>query len=1138
MNKILACFISSLMLLSVQPIFAEDDTAPLPPPGAVVPANIAHFPTPAAAVVWKNWNLVPLATLAETLETTSENVQEMATLLGLPPAHDPDWPSSQNYICLVRRNWYLLPWQQILTMTGLTPERLAFLLKEDDFLWIKLGSFKPDCKKVVYSELTPEIRADLEKIGKLVHAEFPDSLLQSIPEEPRFTFIADLKSLDSTQQKTAVEKGHPRFIFSYFAIFGDPLLDDNAELYPDGLLQKLSADGVNGVWLHVVLRDLVAGGHFSEWGQGYEKRIANLRRLVERAKQYNIDVYLYMNEPRAMPTDFFEKYPEAAGGREGASQAMCTSSPVVQEWLSNSLEELFRNVPDLGGIFTITASENLTSCGSHGAGPQADCPRCKDRPNAEIIAEVNRIMAEAVHRAAPDAKVLVWDWGWAGHGDACDIIAKLPKNVYLMSVSEWNVPLNRGGVATAVGEYSLSAPGPGPRAARHWQAARDAGLKTAAKLQINTTWELPCVPYLPVLDLVARHYQNLAEHGVDGAMLSWSLGGYPSMNLKVAERFATDEQPDTDKILNDLASDLYTEAGREQARLGWSTASAAFSEIPIGPASNVYSGPFYLGPANQLCLRPWPTWATMVCFSFDSIDAWRGPYPRDVYASQCRKAGTGLLAAAEQLQTAADFASPERQREALDQVRYTRAGGLVYSSIANQSDFIILRDQWLDPATEDSQKKELASQMAALVRDEIKLAKEMFVLCREDSRIGFEASCQYWFVPQDLIEKVIACYSILDELQRNIEIRGKYANSKIAFEKNGKGHVAFLGGSITEMNGYRPMVCDFLQEAFPQTEFQFTAAGLSSTCSVTGAMRLERDVLSHGPVDLFFVEFAVNDNQDAAYSREQSIRGMEGIIRHLRRVCPNADIVMTFFVNEDMMDSIRAGQVPDSIAAHREVAQRYGVSTIDLASEVTERIDSRQLTWEQYGGVHPAPAGNRIPADMIKTLLRGMWEYVAVTDASEPTAHTMPDPIDSFCLDRGMFLPFDRVQFNDGWKLDCPDWSAMGSVCRDQYNTLNILHAEQPGAVCQFEFEGTAVGAFVLAGPDAGALNVSIDGQPSQKVELYHERYSPQLHYPRTVLFADELPEGKHTVEVTSSDRSIAGPGSAVRIIAFVINGK
>ena len=123
-----------------------------------------------------------------------------------------------------------------------------------------------------------------------------------------------------------------------------------------------------------------------------------------------------------------------------------------------------------------------------------------------------------------------------------------------MSVSEWSLPIERGGIRNTVGEYSLSAPGPGPRATAHWKLARERGLKTAAKLQINNTWELSAIPWLPVLDLVAEHCAGLAKQKIDGVMLSWSLGGYPSPNLLVAERFARNPQTTPDAVLDEIAA--------------------------------------------------------------------------------------------------------------------------------------------------------------------------------------------------------------------------------------------------------------------------------------------------------------------------------------------------------------------------------------------------------------------------------------------------------------------------------------------------------------------------------------------------------------------------------------------------------
>jgi hypothetical protein len=54
-----------------------------------------------------------------------------------------------------------------------------------------------------------------------------------------------------------------------------------------------------------------------------------------------------------------------------------------------------------------------------------------------------------------------------------------------------------------------------------------------AKIQAGNTWELSAVPYIPAVAHVAQHMANLRDTGVEGLMLSWTLGGYPSPNLEV-----------------------------------------------------------------------------------------------------------------------------------------------------------------------------------------------------------------------------------------------------------------------------------------------------------------------------------------------------------------------------------------------------------------------------------------------------------------------------------------------------------------------------------------------------------------------------------------------------------------------------
>jgi hypothetical protein len=736
-----------------------------------------HFPDRLHTFVWRNWSVAEPDQLAKVLGTSVENVQAIADSMGLPPYKSERLEArgqrqeARGYITVLRRNWHLLPYDQLLTLLDMSADQLAHSLREDDFLFSKLGLLKPKCEPLKYAPPNEEAKKRAAEIKRIVQETFGDELSQ--PAEPRFGFVQQLSKEDPARPKTAASnksKLELRFIHSYFALYGDPLMNPELDPYPDGLLQKLADLGVNGVWIHTVLRDLAPSKTFPEFGAGHEARLANLRNLARRAKKYGIGVYLYMNEPRAMPEAFFKNRPNMKGVREGDYVALCTSAPEVRQWLTDSLAYVFEKVPDLAGVFTITASENLTNCASHHR--FKDCVQCKSRTAPAIIAEVNAAIEAGVHRANRDARVLVWDWGWEDSWVE-DIIANLPKSVWLMSVSEWSKPIARGGVKTTVGEYSISSVGPGPRAAKHWALAKRAGLKTVAKVQMNNTWELSTMPYLPVMDLIADHCSNLTSAGVNGIMLSWSLGGYPSSNLEIARRFGEDPPPAKDAVLNAVASGRFGADGAAHARKAWTAFSNAFREYPFH-AGVVYNCPIQVGPANLLYATPTNYAATMTGIPYDDVNRWRGPYPADVLANQFARIATGWKEGLVELQRAVAKAPTDKATDARGDLLIARAALLHFQSVANQVRFTLARNALLakDKPLGPAEQKAKTDEIRGIVGDEIAIARELFTLARQDSRIGYEAANQYFYLPIDLVEKVVNCRYILDHWVSDITENG------------------------------------------------------------------------------------------------------------------------------------------------------------------------------------------------------------------------------------------------------------------------------------------------------------------------------------------------------------------------------
>jgi hypothetical protein len=151
---------------------------------------------------------------------------------------------------------------------------------------------------------------------------------------------------------------------------------------------------------------------------------------------------------------------------------------------------------------------------------------------------------------------------------------------------------------------------------------------------------------------------------------------------------------------------------------------------------------------------------------YDALDHWRGPYPREVFAQQFEKVAAGWRQGLVEMEKAVTATPKERRKEAQTDLVLARAAAVHFQSVANQARFIIARDALAQPKelTPDANAKYRA-EIKRLLEAEIALAREHYTLVQQDSRIGFEPSCQYFFLPLDLVEKVINCRWLLDHFE-------------------------------------------------------------------------------------------------------------------------------------------------------------------------------------------------------------------------------------------------------------------------------------------------------------------------------------------------------------------------------------
>lgn len=821
---------------------------PLPPIKQKA-VKFEYFPTRMQTFIFRNWETVDKSRIAKVLGTSVQNVEQEAARMGLPEQKSIKEWEKRGYITTIRNNWHLVNYKQLTELIGWTEDRLELVLKEEDFLDVKLGGFKPDCEILEYRELTECELTETEKIKNTVK-----TLVNSVSEEKEAfdfwnketfqvakkspatgqiivdddwiiedktgndavgemveRFIRNISavwgvSLDKSKNSSkkielsllsdkeeeyheiyikeniiSVKGGSSagilrglyriedlakfnggmffdkaeyirkprfgaRFIYSFCGLYERALDVDSNEYCPDSILEEYARTGVNGIWLQGVLYRMVEFLFEPKLSDGWEKRLENLRSFVKRAEKYGIKIYLYINEPRTMPLSFFEKFPDMKGAVSGQYACMCVSSPKTQKYLYDAIEKICREVPELGGFFTITMSENLTHCKSRMV--DIPCETCKNVKPWELVKTVNSIVAKAAQNVNPAVKVFAWNWSWTpGFGmseeDVERCIKEMPENVIVMAKREKAVPFVRGGIKGEVRDYSISVEGLSESSRKVWRWAKESNHEIAAKMQINCSWECSTTPYIPVYRTLYKHLEVLAGESVDHIMLSWTLGGYPSPSIRmVSETFFIENNND---VINfDKAMHLVYGENAEKLKCATDKFCEAFSEFPFN-FWLLYKGPQNGGISNILYHKPTSYNATMTCFSYDDVEGWRSDYPADILENQYR-------IVSEKWEDGMKLIEEGNELSDIAYVSYS-----LFRSSFNQTKFVRLRDKYIV-----EKNSETIKELIELIEEEKEIAKKVYkIMCRHPE-VGFEAANHYYYSKGMVMEKIINCNWLIE----------------------------------------------------------------------------------------------------------------------------------------------------------------------------------------------------------------------------------------------------------------------------------------------------------------------------------------------------------------------------------------
>jgi lysophospholipase L1-like esterase len=357
-------------------------------------------------------------------------------------------------------------------------------------------------------------------------------------------------------------------------------------------------------------------------------------------------------------------------------------------------------------------------------------------------------------------------------------------------------------------------------------------------------------------------------------------------------------------------------------------------------------------------------------------------------------------------------------------------------------------------------------------------------------------------------------------------------NSKYALANEQKLTVAYLGGSITHGAGasnghtksYRGLVHIWLQEQFPAANISMIDAGVSGTGSDLGAFRCEHDVIAHAP-DLIFVEFGYNDRNETDTTIYQS---MEGIVRHIYRSNPFADIVFFYVTTARWLtaDTYESGNLPASIVAHRKVADHYAIPSVDAGAALWPKVKAGHPTgWLFMDGVHPNDSGHQEYAKAIEQFLTA--NLVEAPDSIR-TEKAVPEPITSNPLEYGRLI--------DCWDIAGEGWIKEDTSMAGCYP--HRIAGNTAGATLSYNFTATAAGVYYLVDNVSGDFTWSLDSSAAERVTIW-DTYAATFKRASYRIFSMNLADAKHNVTLTVlGEKADSSEGTWVRIGALMVNGK
>jgi hypothetical protein len=223
-----------------------------------------------------------------------------------------------------------------------------------------------------------------------------------------------------------------------------------------------------------------------------------------------------------------------------------------------------------------------------------------------------------------------------------------------------------------------------------------------------------------------------------------------------------------------------------------------------------------------------------------------------------------------------------------------------------------------------------------------------------------------------------------------------------------------------------------------------------------------------------------------------------------------------------MLAAYKAGKVPEYISVSEQVADHYGIPSLNLARYAADKIIAGEITFKDFSadGINPTDAGAKIYAEATDKFMDALLTAFPVPEKA--TNLKLPAPLFPETNDQGRIVAYEdpAVKCSGSWQ---PGQASPIDPFR------HLLVTDKIGDTLTLKFKGSEIGILDVVDKESAAYEYAVDGTPFQTLAAPEDLRAPAMRPVSLAKGLDRTKEHELTLRVASAGKARMG--------GFLLNG-